>query len=313
MANKGDKYSDKANGGQSFSQFIWNPSTKEFLGRTGGSWFKIIVFYIIFYICLAAFWALMLLIFYQTLDEHSPKFTLTDSRIGANPGLGFRPRPRTENIDSTLIWFKNGNNEDNWKYWSDSLQDFLEPYEKTTNQQADTGAYIDQCQGKKAPEDGKFCFFDIKEIQNNCTSGQNFGYARGDPCVLIKLNRIFNWKPEPFTQEDLKDKNIPQFVKDSYAKPDGDNMIYITCEGENAADKENIGPISYYPKQGIEFKYFPYTNQPGYLSPFVFVHFSKPAPGVLINVECKAWAKNIKHSRMDREGSVHFELLMDGF
>ena len=41
-------------------------------------------------------------------------------------GLGFRPRPRTENIDSTLIWFKNGNNEDNWKYWSDSLQDFLE-------------------------------------------------------------------------------------------------------------------------------------------------------------------------------------------
>ena len=41
-------------------------------------------------------------------------------------GLGFRPRPKDENIDSTLIWFKNGNNEDNWKYWSDSLQEFLD-------------------------------------------------------------------------------------------------------------------------------------------------------------------------------------------
>ena len=82
---------------------------------------------------------------------------------------------------------------------------------------------------------------------------------------------------------------------------------------QNPADKENIGPIDYFPKPGIEFKYFPYTNQPGYLSPFVFVHFKKPTPGVLINVECKAWAKNIKHNRMDREGSVHFELLMDGF
>lgn len=33
--------------------------------------------------------------------------------------------------------------------------------------------------------------------------------------------------------------------------------------------------------------------------------------GIVINIECKAWAKNIKHSRADRTGSVHFELLID--
>jgi sodium/potassium-transporting ATPase subunit beta len=33
--------------------------------------------------------------------------------------------------------------------------------------------------------------------------------------------------------------------------------------------------------------------------------------GVLINIECKAWAKNIKHDRTDRLGSVHFELMID--
>lgn len=97
------------------------------------------------------------------------------------------------------------------------------------------------------------------------------------------------------------------------------NRYYCECllssfHYQNPADKENIGTVEYFPPDGgIEFKYFPFTNQPGYLSPFVFVHFQKPAYGVLINVECKAWAKNIKHDRMDREGSVHFELLIDGF
>lgn len=33
--------------------------------------------------------------------------------------------------------------------------------------------------------------------------------------------------------------------------------------------------------------------------------------GVLINIECKAWAKNIYHDRHERRGSVHFELMVD--
>lgn len=35
--------------------------------------------------------------------------------------------------------------------------------------------------------------------------------------------------------------------------------------------------------------------------------------GVLINIECRAWAKNIvyKNSAQLREGSVHFELQVD--
>lgn len=33
--------------------------------------------------------------------------------------------------------------------------------------------------------------------------------------------------------------------------------------------------------------------------------------GIIINVECKAWAYNIKHDRKERQGSVHFELMID--
>lgn len=40
------------------------------------------------------------------------------------------------------------------------------------------------------------------------------------------------------------------------------------------------------------------------------VFCSFPA-GVLINIECKAWAKNILYDRYERRGSVHFELMVD--
>lgn len=83
------------------------------------------------------------------------------------------------------------------------------------------------------------------------------------------------------------------------------------CVEQNPADKENIGPIEYTPSQTIRSNFFPFENQHGYLSPFVMVRFANPARGVLINIECKAWAKNIKHDRAEREGSVHFELLID--
>lgn len=87
-------------------------------------------------------------------------------------------------------------------------------------------------------------------------------------------------------------------------------MVQITCDGQSSVDRENIGPLEYYP-QGIDPKYFPFTNQPGYQSPFVMVHFKNPRPGVLIFIECKAWAKNIKHDRAIGRGMYSFELLID--
>jgi hypothetical protein len=54
------------------------------------------------------------------------------------------------------------------------------------------------------------------------------------------------------------------------------NMVWVSCQGENPADRENIGPIQYLPYRGFPGYYFPYTNQEGYLSPLVAVHFQRP-------------------------------------
>lgn len=54
------------------------------------------------------------------------------------------------------------------------------------------------------------------------------------------------------------------------------NTVWLSCEGENPADMENIGQIEYYPRQGFPGYYFPYENSEGYLSPLVAIHFTKP-------------------------------------
>ena len=41
------------------------------------------------------------------------------------------------------------------------------------------------------------------------------------------------------------------------------------------------------------------------------VKFNNPTNGVLINVVCKLWAKNIKHDYNDNAGLIKFELLVD--
>lgn len=54
------------------------------------------------------------------------------------------------------------------------------------------------------------------------------------------------------------------------------HVVWVSCEGENPADVENIGSISYYPLQGFPAYYFPFKNLEGYLPPLVAVHFSGP-------------------------------------
>jgi sodium/potassium-transporting ATPase subunit beta len=298
-----------AESGSGFMNFIWNPERKEFCGRTGISWLKILVFYVIFYICLAAFWALMLLIFYQTIDQSKPKWTLDDSRIGSNPGLGFRPRPPVDKVDSTLIRFTSGTDNTTWKHYFSDLDKFIELYKKDAGDSGEAVASESDCNSGAKISSSKFCPFDVKNINGEgerCTKANYYGYSEGKPCILIKLNKIYGWSPIPISQERMEKEKFPGLPYTG----DREGVI-ITCEGENPADKENIGTIKYSPTQLLPKKHYPYTNQPGYLSPFVMIQLQNPHKGTLINVECKAWANNIKHDRSEREGSVHFEVMID--
>ncbi|MPC39872.1 Sodium/potassium-transporting ATPase subunit beta-2 [Portunus trituberculatus] len=100
---------------------------------------------------------------------------------------------------------------------------------------------------------------------------------------------MIKWVPEVYETLEELPENMPQSLKDhikSSMELNGGKipkMIWVSCEGENPADQEYIGPIRYSPWNA----------------------------NVLINIECRAWAKNIVHDRQNRLGLVHFELLKD--
>lgn len=86
---------------------------------------KILLFYIIFYAALSGFFGAMMAVFFQTLLPGEPKWKLTQSLIGDNPGLGFRPMPPESNVESTLIWFDT-KKPDNMDYWVEAIDSFLQ-------------------------------------------------------------------------------------------------------------------------------------------------------------------------------------------
>ncbi|XP_045470069.1 sodium/potassium-transporting ATPase subunit beta-2-like [Harmonia axyridis] len=226
---------------------------------------------------------------------------------GTTPKLGFIPMP--ENNESTLIWVQ-GTNRTNTKNWSSRIQSSLETYyyeKKYVSRKS--CSYIDP------PKSGEVCNIDIREW-GPCNQERYYNYHMNAPCIFLKLNKIQGWVPEYYNDTNNLPEDMPQQLKDlikyNITRPEERNNIWISCTGETSADMEYLGPIKYYPShQGFPGYYFPYTNSKDYFSPLIAVHFKRPASGVVLNIECRAWAKNIKYNKDDKSGFVHFELYIE--
>ncbi|KAJ3651748.1 hypothetical protein Zmor_017766 [Zophobas morio] len=288
---------------ESFQKAIYDPDKKEFFGRTKKNWYQLLIFYTIFYACLAALWAICMRGLLATLSDTEPKYQLSDSLIGTNPGLGFRPiSKKTE--EGSLIWYTL-NQTESTKKWVDLTDEFLKPYKVDQ-----VGKNYQACDHSVKVKKGHVCTVNLDEF-GPCTNNNSYGYASSSPCVFLKLNKIFGWEPEYQTtvEEDMP-KDLSVHIKNSnISNPE----VWISCKGENPFDRERIGGFSYYPSHGFPGYYFPYMNDPNYLSPIIAVQIRNVLPNAIVNIECRAWAKNINYSgsRNNREGSVHFEILVD--
>ncbi|KRZ06653.1 putative sodium/potassium-transporting ATPase subunit beta-3 [Trichinella zimbabwensis] len=284
---------------QSLIDFIYNAEEKTFLGRTGRSWFEITAFYIIFYSCLAGFFAINMAIFLKLTDTQAPRYYGKGSIIGINPGMGYQPWLR-DDPESTLIYF-NRSEPSTYKKYVDQLRQFYAKY-KNFN---DTRQCVESNQSNRENSDIA-CAFDLIEHfeSQGCGEKDDFGFKNATPCIVLTLNKLIGWEPVAYPKD-----SAPDAIKDhyNYSTPD----VAIACEGEFPVDQEHIGPLQYIPPTGIPHKFFPYRVMPNYHQPFALVKFVGPPKGILIEVECKAYAYNIMHDRGYRLGMVHFELLID--
>ncbi|XP_044750911.1 sodium/potassium-transporting ATPase subunit beta-2-like [Coccinella septempunctata] len=229
------------------------------------------------------------------------------------PRLNFRPLP--DDKKSTLIQLKLSNKTNHLK-WTENLMSFLDKYYDPRKIGKGIENMYACSYNTHLPPKGKFCdvLVDTMEL-GPCIRDNYFGYHKGSPCVFLKLNMINGWVPEYYNEPNDLPEVMPEQLKYHIrynVTPIERKTIWISCEGENPADVEFMGPVQFYPStQGLPYYYFPYDKTEGYMSPLVAVQFKRPTTGVVINIECKAWAKNIKHNREDESGMVHFQLLVD--
>jgi len=292
----GKRHVPQKTGWPAFKEFMYNGETKTVMGRTGLSWLEITIFYIIFYSCLAAFWAISLALFVYTLDDKLPRWYGKGSIIGINPGVGYQPWLKGD-PDSTLIYFHTDIPKSYGKY-VDAMDAYLAQYDNTNNTRV--------CKGKESNSDDtdQACRFDKSSFARACSSGNNYGFDKGTPCVALALNRLIDWVPVAYPED-----SIPANLDNSHYRA-GD--VAMKCRGENNADREHVGKVEYFPKTGLGAKYFPYRVMPNYHQPIAMVKFTEPTKNVIIQVECLAYSYNIIHDAINRMGLIAFELLIEG-
>lgn len=285
---------------EKFLKFVWNSETEEFLGRTWLSWVKILSFFVVFYAVLYGYFSLMMEIAFTTISKDYPKWQMGEGLIGTTPGLTIRPLLQTKKPPMPSIFRKLGDSRSqSVKFLLDELDEFLKIYKNPISPEN-----IEKCDYGKVRDPEKVCGVDLK-VFGPCNSENYYGYTQGSLCVFLKLNRIYNWKPEIYNDP----KEFPQELNNSISISNtSDRNIWVTCKGEKEIDRDRIGDIEYYPSGFPEY-YYPFTNKPGYLSPLVAVQFKNVVTGIDIKVECKAWAKNIVHNWIERRGVARFKII----
>ncbi|XP_034557137.1 sodium/potassium-transporting ATPase subunit beta-1a [Notolabrus celidotus] len=275
--------------------FVWNSEKKEFLGRTGSSWFKILLFYVIFYGCLAGIFVGTIQALLLTLSNYKPTY---QDRV-APPGLSHTPRS-----EKSEIAFTKSDPKSYEKYIS-SMKAFLEVYkdERQTDQSKfeDCGGFPQSYRdrGLLESEQGqrKACRFSSKLLED-CAgdNDETYGFKDGKPCIIVKLNRIVNYRP--------KAPSNNQSLPDALQGKVSNNLIPIHCKNKREEDAEKIGEIKYFGMgPGFPLQYYPYYGKllhPQYLQPLVAIQFTNLTFNEELRIECKVYGANIQYSEKDR-------------
>ena len=302
-------------GWEKFQYFLHDPHNGTFLSRTPLSWLQITIFYTIYFSCLAAFWYGCLLLFFQTIPEMEagPKWQQGASLIGANPGVGMRPRSRYSRIGSTLLRLESVDNNtilsdpegegDLTIDYARRVEKFLSCYQSE----------VDTRLGYKP--------FHPPGTLGDCGS-HPYGYYNGGnpikPCIFLKLNKIWDWNPTPITEEDFQREDWPEDLKKHFDSLEDKDEIFVDCQGRNSADREAVREgLTYFPaSRGFPASYFPFRgNTHHYHSPLVALQFDASKMrrflGQLVHVECRVYYQGVVHNTRDKAGMVQFEILIE--
>ncbi|XP_049871814.1 sodium/potassium-transporting ATPase subunit beta-1-like [Pectinophora gossypiella] len=242
---------------------IYNPEDKSFLGRTPKRWGIVLTFYLVFYAVLVLMFALCMGGLFLSLEKGRPKYTLESSLIGANPGVAYRPLP-----EDGLFVIYDRTNSTHYETYTEKLEKFLKPYKS--------------------------------EGQPGCSAIDSYGYP-DTPCFYIKLNKIYGWVPEYYSDTSSLPADMPEDLVEYIGKDENlekEPKIWVSCFQE----KGNDTSIEYPWGRGLPSTSYPFLSQEGYVSPVVAVKLT-PQANTLTIIRCRTWAKNIIYNKSIKEPS----------
>uniref|UniRef100_A0A674EQN5 Sodium/potassium-transporting ATPase subunit beta n=1 Tax=Salmo trutta TaxID=8032 RepID=A0A674EQN5_SALTR len=256
---------------------------------------KILGFYLIFYAFLAGVFIGTIQALLLTLSNYKPTW---QDRV-APPGLSHTPRS-----DKSEIAF-NLNDVETYLSYTKAMREFLVMYDD--DKQRDQMKYED-C--GEQPEDyknrgdlesdvgiRKACRFQRSWL-GPCSGmeDRDFGFKEGKPCLIVKLNRIVNFRPRPPSSNE----SIPEGAQ-TKVQP---NVMPIFCTNKREEDAGKIGEVKYYGiGDGFPLQYYPYYGKllhPQYLQPLVALQFINLTMNTELRIECRAYGENIGYSEKDK-------------
>uniref|UniRef100_A0ACB8FXE8 Protein atp1b4 n=2 Tax=Sphaerodactylus townsendi TaxID=933632 RepID=A0ACB8FXE8_9SAUR len=190
--------------------------------------------------------AVCLYVMLLTLSPYTPRYR---DRV-APPGVMIRPHIN----HSFLISFKMSDPQ-TWHRYVENLKKFLEAYDdnvqEAKNAVCTPGDYFIQNTEESAMK--RACQFK-RSMLKNCSGlvDETFGYSAGQPCILLKMNRIIGYRP-------------------GYETP-----VTVDCKMQKG-NESAIEAIDFYPNNTFDPMYFPYYGKlthENYTSPLVAMQFT---------------------------------------
>ncbi|KAK4880056.1 hypothetical protein RN001_008202 [Aquatica leii] len=220
-----------------------------------------------------------------------------DILFQASPGLSFEPN--IIRSQSPLLWFGRKKAEKPTEYYVNYITKFLQKYNESTN----TDKYSNCSLAKESFKPCPFYFEDLGPCGIS-----SYGYNENLPCIYLKLNKLPEWKPEYYADDNLP-YHMPAHLKTVIEEAENKNILWLHCEGMTPSDVEHLGFISYHPTQGYKDHYF-LSNYEHYIAPIVAVKLNHVERGYSISISCSIWAKNV-NNKDPKEYTTYIQLYMD--
>ncbi|XP_063376759.1 sodium/potassium-transporting ATPase subunit beta-2-like isoform X1 [Cydia fagiglandana] len=241
------------------------------------------------------------------------------------PYIELEAWPRLADDGQRLIHFKTAE-PGTWHPWVHRINGLLNEYETSTPEDpphapCSTHPYHEESGRSES------CAHAMR-YWHPCTIDTLYEYVRGTPCVFLRLAHIDQWTPQPYnTSVDLPIPNeMPDHLKkglfslQNHPSAKLEDYIWVSCKGKSPLDEENVRHIRYIPEYlppGFPIRRLrtadktdasSLTNDGG---PLVAVLFQNLTRGVIINVECRIWTRDITYDGVSNIGRTTFELLVD--